>query len=134
MKISILTSADESTHQMKREIVPFIFDFLKTSSIFEDTYLEREFLNFRKRYSFSEDDDFILLLNFDAKTCQSPDKYCNAECEQCSYNPLYSLIFQEATGNRPLVLTHQDTINTLLNICSLFIKILKKIPFSSFMK
>ena len=131
MNIPLIASIDKSTFEIKREVIPFISSLSNDFYRLGDLRHEKLFLCDRHSQQAQLFENIVMSLSLDPKSCKIPYESCSTDCETgCTHSLLIKMMEQELCGRRPLVLTCQDTINTLLNVSIMLIKFIKNIPFS----
>jgi len=67
---------------------------------------------------YSPDENVILSISYDPKTCGIPKENCCGDCIGCYNNPLTHLLC-DYSSEGPFVITRRDTIKTLLDVIEL---------------
>jgi hypothetical protein len=122
MDIPILASIDDSTTHINRKVFPLTIDSLKDSRI-NETFHGYVLSRLRSSGFFSTEENVVLSISFNPKSCIIPFDHCSGSCCDCQYNPLPAL-FDPYRQNRErqIVITGRDTIDTLLDLISLLAK------------
>ena len=127
MHISIISSTDKSTKRINEKVFPLALESLKESN-YKD--IARRYSIFSKLQSngyYSSDENVVMSISFDPKSCGMPLDYCNGDCSDCMFNPLVGLLDPHVTENkRGYVITRNETIDTLLDVIILLAKASKR--------
>jgi hypothetical protein len=124
MVISLISSIDASTCRIKRDIIPLAIDLLEKDFFIDNASRKAVLSKLYGKGYYSSDENVVMLISYDPKTCAIPKEYCNGDCKNCFYNPITGL-FDPYLPETPLVITSHKTIDVLLEIISFLIKAFK---------
>jgi hypothetical protein len=112
---------------MRGTVFPLTIDALKNSKLSDPYYRDYIISRIRSSEFYAHDDNIVMSIAFDPKSCGIPISHCNAECDKCSYNPLNALLvpFQDCDQEKHFVLTDRKSINTMLDVIALLANALK---------
>jgi hypothetical protein len=118
MNMSLIASIDDSTRYLKRKIIPLALESLKEAHYVDYAFQASIIARLRGRGYYAPDENVVMSLTFDPKSCGIPFEYCSGDCKGCCHNPLEGLLDPYFTENQ-FVITCRDTIDTLLDVISL---------------
>ena len=127
MTISVTSSMDESSRRMRGTVFPLAIEALKNSSFCDTSYRDFVISKIRGSEYYAHDDNIVMSIAFDPKSCGIPISHCNTECDICCHNPLTGLL-DPVTGDereRQLVIMGRSTINAMLDVIALLAGTLK---------
>ena len=127
MVISVTSSMDESCRRMRGSVFPLAIGALKESGSIDASHRDHVVSRIRSREFYAHEDNIVMSISFDPKSCGIPIEYCNVECGSCCYNPLRGLLvpFQDEDRERQLVITNRSTIEAMLDVIALLANTLK---------
>jgi len=125
--ISVTSSLDESYRRMRDSVFPLAIGSLKESGFIDASCRDHVVSRIRSREFYAHDDNIVMSISFDPKSCGIPIDYCNVECDSCCHNPLSGLLvpFQDEERERQLVITSRNTIEAMLDVIALLANALK---------
>jgi len=125
--ISVTSSLDESYRRMRGLVFPLAIGSLKESGFIDASYRDLVVSRIRGREFYAHEDNIVMSISFDPKSCGIPIEYCNVECNSCCHNPLGGLLvpFQDEDRDRQLVITNRETIEAMLDVIALLANALK---------
>jgi len=112
---------------MRGSLFPLSIGALKKSESIDASCRDHVIPRIRGREFYAHEDNIVLSISFDPKSCGIPIDYCNAECDSCCHNPLRGLLvpFQDEECERQLVITSRNTIEAMLDVVALLTNALK---------
>jgi len=118
---------DESSRRMRGVVFPLAIDSLKKSRSCDPSYRDYIFSKLRCSEFYAYDDNIVLSISFDPKSCGIPISHCNTECNACCHNPLLALLDPLSGGDRErqLVITNRNSINSMLDVIAMLANALK---------
>jgi hypothetical protein len=127
LTISVTSSMDESSRRMRGTVFPLAIDALKKSSFCDPSYRDYIISKIRGSEFYAHDDNIVMSIAFDPKSCGIPISHCSTECDTCCHNLLTGLL-DPLTGDardRHLVITDRNSINAMLDVIALLANALK---------
>ena len=126
MDISVIAAIDETTKRIEGKIFPLAVESLNHARFSDPFFRKYLFPRFYERGYDPVDDNLIIKISFDPKSCGIPLSHCCGSCGDCSHNPLPAL-FEPYMNSAPrdYVITGSDTVNTLLDTIVLLAKLCK---------
>jgi hypothetical protein len=100
---------------------------LKESRLVDASYRDYIISKIRNSDFYADDENIVMSIAFDPKSCGIPLNHCDAECDNCRYNPLNALLdpFLNNNRDRQYVITDHKTIDTMLDVIALLAHALK---------
>jgi hypothetical protein len=127
LTISVTSSMDESSRRMRGSVFPLAIGALKKSRLCDPSYRDFVISKIRGSEFYAHDDNIVMSISFDPKSCGIPISHCNVECDTCCHNPLTGLL-DPLTGDdreRQLVITDRNSINAMLDVIAMLATALK---------
>ena len=127
MTISVTSSMDESSRRMRGTVFPLAIEALNKSNFCDPSYRDYIISKIRGSEFYAHDDNIVMSIAFDPKSCGIPISHCDTECDICCHNPLLALLLP-LTGDdreRQLVITDRASINAMLDVIALLANALK---------
>ena len=122
MNISLISSIDKSSKRLRWKIIPLAIDSLKNTFFIDYAARDTVVSKLRGRGYISSDENVVMSISFDPKSCGMPFSYCpEGCCDRCYHNPLNGLL-DPWLSDGPFVITRKDTINLLLDVIDLLAK------------
>ena len=129
MIISVTSALDESSRRMRGAVFPLAIDSLKKARLCDPSYYDHIISKIKCREFFAHDENIVISMAFDPKSCGMPIEYCCAECGICVHNPLNGLLeplqVDEQCQEPEYVITNRNTINSMLDVIALLANALK---------
>jgi hypothetical protein len=122
MRISLLSHVNGTTYRIKDKVLPLVVESLENTNYVDYAYRKSLISKLQDKGYFSPGEHVVMSISIDPKKCKIPFEYCSADCNDgCDYNPLKSL-YKYHLDERQFVITHQDTIDLLLDSIILLAK------------
>ena len=127
MTISVTSSMDEASRRMRGAVFPLAIESLKKSRLCDPSYRDYIVSKIRGSEFYAHDDNIVMSISFDPKSCGIPISHCNTDCDTCCHNPLLALLdpLPGDDRERKLVITDRSSINVMLDVIALLANALK---------
>jgi len=116
MEITLVALNDSITRHLRNRVIPLAIESLKDTNHIDYALRESVISKLRGRGYKSSDENVVMSISLDPKTCGIPIGNCSGDCNGCFHNPLMGLL---EPYDGPVVLTSRGTITLLLDVISL---------------
>ena len=121
MNISLVAAKDgKTTDRIINQVIPLALETLDKVRFVDFAMCESVKSKLRGRGYYSSEDNVIMTISFDPKSCGVPNEYCNGDCNDCIYNPIIGMLDPYANEG-PVVITCRNTIDLLLDVIILLV-------------